>query len=106
MVRGGMSDSKNLSDNHKQEPRDNISANVAGGVDLETLATTPEPFKNGQIFITTVGEIRGIGMDVIPDPTKKNQYHVSIVPQRLPEEVDAPADTAASGSTWERKAIV
>ena len=66
------------------DPRGHISANAANGVDLETLATTPEPFRNGQISVTTVGEIRSIGMDVIPDPTKNNPYHVSIVPQNVP----------------------
>ena len=99
VVRGGMSDSKNLSDNQKKDPRGHISANAANGVDLETLATTPEPFRNGQISVTTVGEIRRIGMDVIPDPTKNkhdtsksNPYHVSIIPQNVPmrpEEADA-----------------
>ena len=92
VVRGGISDSKNLSDNQNKDPRGHISANAADGLDLKTLATTPEPFKNGQISITTVGEIRGIGMDVIPDPTKKNPYHVSIVPKNVPilsEEADA-----------------
>ncbi len=84
VVRGGMSEPKNLSDNQKNDPRGHISANAADGVSLETLATTPEPFKNGQISVTTVGEIRSIGMDVIPDPTKTNPYHVSIVPQNVP----------------------
>jgi len=50
----------------------------------DVLATTPQPFFNGQISVTTVGEIRNIGMDVIPDPTNSNPYHASIVPQNTP----------------------
>lgn len=87
-----MSTSDNLIQNQQKNPRGHISANVADGANLETLAITPEPFRNGQISVTTVGEIRRIGMDVIPDPTKNNPYHVSIAPQNvpiLPEEAEA-----------------
>ena len=79
-----MSTADNLITNQQKDPRGHISANAANGVDLETLATTPEPFRNGQITVTTVGDIRRIGMDVIPDPTKNNPFHVSIVPQNVP----------------------
>ena len=57
-----------------------MSANSANGISLEKLATTPKPFVNNQLSITTVGKIREIGMNVLPDPTKSNPFHASIVP--------------------------
>ena len=84
VVRGGVSSPENLMSNQANDPRGHISANSGNGVDLETLATTPTSFKNGQLSIATVGDIRGIGMDVIPDPTVNNPYHVSIIPKNVP----------------------
>jgi len=83
VVRGGQSSSENLLTNQENDPRGHISANSAA-VSKDVLATTPQPFLNGQISVTTVGEIRNIGMDVIPDPTNSNPYHASIVPQNTP----------------------
>ena len=84
VVRGGMSTPENLMHNQLQDARGHISANSANGVSLEDLATTPQPFRNGQISVTTVGEIRKAGMDVIPDPSGTNVFHASIVPRTNP----------------------
>ena len=43
---------------------------------LDDLAISPKPFPNGQVSVTIVGDIRSIGMDVIPDPTVINPNHV------------------------------
>ena len=84
VVRGGQSSPDNLITNQSKDLRGHISANSANGVSLDTLATTPQPFKNGKISVTTVGEIRKIGMDVIPDPSTSNLFHASIVPLNNP----------------------
>ena len=84
VVRGGMSTPENLMVNQLKDVRGHISANSANGVSLEELATTPKPFKNGQISVTTVGEIRRAGMDVIPDGNGNNIFHASIVPRTYP----------------------
>lgn len=70
--------------NQLNDVRGHISANSANGVSLEELATTPKPFKNGQISVTTVGEIRRAGMDVIPDRNGNKIFHASIVPRTNP----------------------
>jgi hypothetical protein len=86
VVRGGQSTAKTLKDNQANDSRGHISANSKAGVDLKTLATTPNPFVNGAISISTVGKIRGIKnddgvpMDVKEDPTHKNKLHASIDP--------------------------
>ena len=81
VVRGGLSTPSTLVANQASDSRGYISANSANGVGLSTLATTPTSFPNGQITVTTVGEIRAIGMDVIPDSTSTNPYHAAIVPK-------------------------
>lgn len=82
VVRGGLSTPDNLSANQSMDPRGHISAN--GGSDFNTIAsygTNGSGFKNGQLSVTTVADIRnlGSGWDVIADPNN-NPYHVSIVP--------------------------
>ncbi len=84
VVRGGQSSPDNLKTNQSKDPRGHISANSANGVSLDDLATTPQPFKNGKVTVTTVGEIRKKGMDVLPDPSGSNPYHASIVPSSNP----------------------
>lgn len=89
VVRGGQSAAQTLKDNQANDSRGHISANSKGGVDLDTLATTPDPFINSTISVSTVGTIRsitndnGVPMDVKEDPTKKNSLHASIDPQNL-----------------------
>jgi hypothetical protein len=86
VVRGGMSSPENLITNQANDDRGHISANSANGANLQTLATTPEPFKNGSLTVSDVGTIRGIKndkgkpMDVLEDPTKNNPVHASIEP--------------------------
>ena len=88
VVRGGLSEPQNLIDNQAKDDRGHISGRAGAGVSLEELATTEKPFQNGQLSVTTVGQIRSIGMDVIPDPTSGNPYHVSIVPINTPMTTD------------------
>ena len=84
VVRGGLSSPSTLLTNQANDTRGYISANSANGVSLNKLASMPEPFPNGSITTTTVGAIRGIGMDVISDPTSGNPYHAAIVPLNNP----------------------
>jgi hypothetical protein len=49
-----------------------VSVNSAPNASLEELTST---IKNGQVGVTTVGDIRAAGGDVIPDPTPNNPYH-------------------------------
>ncbi|MNW31227.1 tRNA nuclease WapA precursor [compost metagenome] len=81
VVRGGQSSPDNLKTNQSNDPRGHISCNV-GCNSLEELANAGVGFKNGQLSVTTVGEIRklGDGWDVILDPTKNNPLHGSIIP--------------------------
>jgi RHS repeat-associated protein len=76
VVRGGKITPDNLKLNQSKDPRGHISCNT-GCTSIEKLATTPLPFKNGSITVTTVGDIRklGKGWDVIMDPTKNNPFH-------------------------------
>ena len=84
VVRRGQSSPDNLATNQAADSRGHISANPANGASLDELATTPQPFKNGQVSVTAVGDIRNAGMDVIPDPTPNNPNHVSIIPNSIP----------------------
>ena len=84
VVRGGQGSPENLISNQARDVRGHISANSGNGLSLNTLATSPNPFPNGQVSTTTVGKIRAIGMNVIPDPTIQNPNHVSIVPRNTP----------------------
>jgi len=84
VVRGGTSTPENLQINQSKDERGHISANSGNGATIGELATSPEPFLNGKITITTVGEIRDIGMDVVPDPTAKNPLRASIIPTSVP----------------------
>ena len=89
VVRGGESTPQNLvanqaKDNIVNNNRGYISANAGNGLSLDDLAVSPKPFPNGQVSVTTVGDIRSIGMDVIPDPTVVNPKHASIIPRTNP----------------------
>jgi len=83
VVRGGMSTVDNLQENMGKDPRGYISARSGNEISIDTLATTPKPFYNGQISVTNVGAIRSIGMNVVADPTIGNPYHVAIVPNNV-----------------------
>lgn len=85
VVRGGESSSENLLKNQAKDSRGHISCNT-GCSDLDVLATSPTPFQNGKISVTTIDDIKklGPGWDVIPDPTKGNPYHGSIIPPNNP----------------------
>ena len=83
VVRGGMSAVDNLQTNMGDDARGYISARSGNEISIDTLATTPRPFLNGQISVTTVGAIRSIGMNVVADPTIGNPYHVAIVPNNV-----------------------
>ena len=92
VVRGGQSSVDTLLNNQANDVRGYISANSANGVSFDKLASTPNAFPNGSITTTTVGAIREIGMDVIPDPSIGNPYHAAIVPinnPMLPSEASA-----------------
>lgn len=86
VVRGGESSPENLKTNQAKDQRGHISANSSPGQGLDALATSPEPFPNGKISVSTVGKIRalnndqGNSMDVIEDPTRNNPLHASIDP--------------------------
>lgn len=85
VMRGGLSAPETLIDNQSRDKRGHISANSAPGRSLEELAKSP-PLPNGQLTVTTVGEIRAVqndqgkNMDVIEDPTRNNELHASIDP--------------------------
>ncbi len=86
VVRGGLSAPETLITNQGDDSRGHISANAANGASMEQLATSPKPFLNGSLTVSTVGKIRGIknakgkAMDVLEDPTKGNPLHASIEP--------------------------
>ncbi len=86
VVRGGESSAENLQTNQSHDPRGHISANSANGADLDTLAQSPEAFRNGKITVSDVGTIRGISndqgkaMDVLEDGNDRNPLHASIDP--------------------------
>lgn len=52
-----------------------VSVNSASGKSVEELS---EGIKNGQVGVTTVGDVRKAGGDVNPDPTKNNPYHSNV----------------------------
>jgi hypothetical protein len=80
VIRGGTSSASNLATNLSHDERGLISARSGNNIPFDELCSNPNPFQNGQISVTTVGQIRSIGMNVIPDPTYGNPYHVGIVP--------------------------
>ena len=51
---------------------DGVSVQSAHGVDLETLS---QSIPHNQVGVTTVGDIRSAGGNVIPSPTPYNPYH-------------------------------
>ena len=53
----------------------NVSVQSANGVDLETLSGN---IPHNQIGVTTVGDVRAAGGDVIPSPTINNPYHSTL----------------------------
>ncbi len=79
VVRGGLNQPETLEANLGTEG--GISANSANGITIDGLA---EGVKNLQIGVTTAGEVRAIGGDVIPTPIidgtpdQVNPFHVSI----------------------------
>jgi hypothetical protein len=84
VLRGGESKTGDLLANQAKDSRGHISANSANNASITELATTPQPFRHGQVSVTTVGQIRDIGMDVIPDRNTPNPLHASIVPKNNP----------------------
>jgi len=67
VVRGGMSQSGSFKIGPHPSGPYGISCQSAPGVTVEELAKAGK-FPNSQISVTTVGEIRGIGGNVIPTP--------------------------------------
>jgi hypothetical protein len=60
----------------------NVSVNSQPGATLDELTTT---IPNGQVGVTTVGDIRATGGSVVPDPLPNNPYHANmsgITPQQ------------------------
>lgn len=102
VVRGGLSEPSNLATNQKKDPRGHISSNSSPGAAIAALATSPVPFENGSITVSTVGQIRaiandnGLPMDVMEDPTRNNPLHASIVPHHL--EISQREATALSSA--------
>jgi len=61
----------------------NVSVNCAPGLGVEELtAANPETgypgIPNNQVGVTSVGEIRACGGEVIPSPRKSNPYHATL----------------------------
>lgn len=52
-----------------------VSVNSANG---KSLAELTETIPNNQVGVTTVGDVRKAGGDVIPSPTKNNPYHATL----------------------------
>ena len=62
-----------------------VSVNCKDGLEIKDLS---KGIKNGKIGITTVGEIRKLGGDVIPNPSKDNPNHAllsGITPEQASE---------------------
>jgi RHS repeat-associated protein len=62
-----------------------VSVNSAPG---RTIAELSSGIKNGQIGVTTVGEIRGAGGSITPSATRNNPFHCTVcnlTPDRLSE---------------------
>src|SRR5260370_5994765 len=88
VVRGG----QNLPDNFVKGSGVNVGAdgklqgvsvNCAPGVSLQGL-TAPNPrtgypgILNNQVGVTTVGEVRACGGEVVASPTKANPHHATL----------------------------
>jgi hypothetical protein len=62
---------------------DGVSVNSAAGLSLTDL-TAPIPqtgypgILNNQVGVTTVGEVRARGGDVVPSPTRTNPQHATL----------------------------
>jgi hypothetical protein len=60
-----------------------VSVNAAAGLSVQAL-TAPNPqsrypgILNNQVGVTTVGEIRAAGGDVVPSPTRANTNHATL----------------------------
>jgi len=52
-----------------------VSVNSAPGATLSELTTT---IPNKQVGVSTVGQVRAAGGDVVPSPTRANPYHCTM----------------------------
>lgn len=68
---GGSGVSSRLSDRHL----DGISVNSSKGKSIEELS---EGIPHNKVGVTTVGDVRKAGGDVVPSPTKKNPNHATM----------------------------
>jgi len=89
VCRGGQCNASNFSGGTGVSMQDgklmNVSVNSAPGASLQQLSTT---IPNGQVGVTTYGQIRAAGGDVIPSPTANNPYHCTmcgLTPQKAEE---------------------
>ena len=88
VVRGGQNLPENFADGSgvtlgEGDKLQGVSVNAAAGMTLDEL-TAPNPaagypgIPHGQVGVTTVGEIRAAGGDVVPTPRKKNPTHATL----------------------------
>jgi len=74
VVRGGLNTPESLQANLE---KGGISANSYPGMSVEQLS---KGIPNNQIGVTTVGDIRAIGGDVVSSPNEVNPFHATIIP--------------------------
>jgi len=79
VVRGGVPTAAQLTKGAETIESDGtlsgISVNSANGATVEQLS---QGIPNNKIGVTTVGDVRGIGGDVVPDPLPNNPNHCSM----------------------------
>lgn len=86
VVRGGKSSPEEIQRTQRRDPCGHILCQV-GDCPVQELATTPGPFPNSDLSVTTVGEIRRQpGWDVIAVPMTTNRWRGCMVPPGIPRE--------------------
>lgn len=79
VVRGGTSAPEDLARSQYRDQCGHILCQV-GPCSVEELSCTPEPFPNTGLTVTTVGQIRQSGGDVLAVPMPGNRLRGCIVP--------------------------
>ena len=80
VVRGGTNTAERFANGSGVTTRadgtlDGVSVNSASGASVDQLS---QGIPNGQVGVTTVGEIRKAGGDVVPSPTRNNPNHCTL----------------------------
>src|SRR5438445_10383975 len=88
VVRGGQNRPENFANGtgvtvSRDGTLDGVSVNAAAGVTVDDLTASNAHSRypgilNNQIGVTTVGEIRANGGDVIPSASSSNRYHATL----------------------------